>query len=64
MIQVDKLEHIAVSMAVSVLSPLLAIIVAVGKEVYDHYCRGGFDVKDLMADAVGIIIGSIIHFVI
>lgn len=37
----------------------MAIVVGVGKEVYDIK-RTGFDWKDLIADGVGILIGTLI----
>lgn len=38
-------------------SSIVCIGVGVSKELYDEYSYGGFDTKDLLADAVGCAIG-------
>lgn len=61
----DKKKHFFVCLILSIITPILAIIVAVGKEIYDskqsknHFCW-----KDIVADIIGIILGSIIHVTI
>lgn len=61
----DKRKHFIVSFVLSIISPIIALIVAIGKEIYDlkqinnHFCW-----KDLFFDAIGIIFGAIIHIII
>ena len=56
----DKKKHFFVCLILSILSPILAIIAAVGKEIYDSKQKGNhFCWKDIVADLVGIIIGSL-----
>lgn len=58
----DKKKHFFVCLVLSILSPILAIIAAVGKEIYDSKQKGNhFCWKDIVADLVGIIIGSLIN---
>lgn len=58
----DKKKHFFVCLILSILSPILAIIAAVGKEIYDSKQEGNhFCWKDIVADLVGIIIGSLIN---
>lgn len=57
----DKVKHFGACLALSVICPLLGIIAAIAKEAYDmkqqgnHWCW-----KDIVADVVGIIVGTII----
>ena len=61
----DKVKHFGVCLALSVICPLLGVIAAIAKEAYDmrqndnHWCW-----KDIVADVIGIIIGSNVHFLI
>lgn len=56
----DKKKHFFVCLVLSIVSPILAIIAAVGKEIYDSKQKGNhFCWKDIVADLVGIIIGSL-----
>ena len=58
----DKKKHFFVCLVLSILSPILAIIAAVGKEIYDSKQEGNhFCWKDIVADLAGIIIGSLIN---
>lgn len=58
----DKKKHFFVCLILSILCPILAIIVAIGKEIYDSKLQGNhFCWKDIVADVIGIILGSIIH---
>lgn len=41
-------------------SVFLTVVVGIGKEVYDRLWGSGFSWKDLLCDAVGIVIGIII----
>lgn len=61
----DKWMHLAVSLAVAVLSPLMALGLAIGKEYGDckasgnHWCWW-----DMLADGIGIIYGTAIRVVL
>lgn len=58
----DKKKHFFVCLILSIICPILAIIAAVGKEIYDSKLQGNhFCWKDIVADVIGIILGSIIH---
>ena len=58
----DKKIHFFVCLILSIVSPILAIIAAVGKEIYDSKQEGNhFCWKDIVADLVGVCIGGIIH---
>lgn len=58
----DKKKHFFVCLILSIICPILAIIAAVGKEIYDSKQKGNhFCWKDIVADVIGIILGSIIH---
>lgn len=58
----DKKKHFFVCLILSIICPILAIIAAVGKEIYDSKQKGNhFCWKDIVADLVGIIIGSLIN---
>lgn len=58
----DKALHFGVCFVLAIICPLIAIVAAAGKELYDmkqngnHWCW-----KDILADGIGIILGSIIH---
>lgn len=61
----DKKKHFFVCLILSIITPILAIIAAVGKEIYDSKQEGNhFCWKDIVADTTGIIIGGIIHLII
>lgn len=57
----DKVKHFCACLVIAIISPILAIVAAIGKEWYDmkqngnHWCW-----KDIVADVVGIIVGTII----
>lgn len=61
----DKVKHFGVCLVLAAICPIVAAVVAVAKEVHDdgtegnHWCW-----KDIVADVIGIIIGSNIHFLI
>lgn len=58
----DKKKHFFVCLILSIICPIIAIIAAVGKEIYDSKQEGNhFCWKDIVADVIGIILGSIIH---
>lgn len=58
----DKKKHFFVCLILSIICPIIAIIAAIGKEIYDskqeenHFCW-----KDIVADGIGIILGSLIN---
>ena len=58
----DKVKHFCVCLVLAVICPIVAAVVAVAKEVHDertdgnHWCW-----KDILADAVGIVLGSAVH---
>lgn len=61
----DKKKHFYVCLILSILCPILAVIAAIGKEIYDSKQQGNhFCWKDIVADGIGIISGSIIHTLI
>lgn len=61
----DKKKHFFVCLILSIICPILAIIAAVGKEIYDSKQKGNhFCWKDIVADLIGIILGSIIHITV
>lgn len=57
----DKVKHFCACLVIAIISPILAIVAAIGKEWYDmkqngnHWCW-----KDIVADVAGIIVGTII----
>lgn len=57
----DKALHFGVCLVLAAINPIVAVLAAMGKELYDqqqpnnHFC-----IKDLVADAVGIALGTII----
>lgn len=61
----DKVKHFGVCLVIAIISPILAIVAAIGKEWYDmkqngnHWCW-----KDIVADVAGIIIGTVAHIII
>lgn len=61
----DKVKHFCACLVIAIISPILAIVAAIGKEWYDmkqngnHWCW-----KDIVADAVGIIVGSVMHAIL
>ena len=58
----DKVKHFGVCLVLAVICPIVAVVVAVAKEVHDdgtegnHWCW-----KDIVADVVGIAVGSAVH---
>ena len=61
----DKVKHFCACLVIAIISPILAIVAAIGKEWYDmkqngnHWCW-----KDIVADVAGIIIGTVAHIII
>lgn len=59
----DKLKHMGVCLCASILSPMLAIGLAIGKEYGDKYnAKSHWCWNDLYADGIGIVIGTILHY--
>ena len=58
----DKIKHFGVCLALAVICPIVAVVVAVAKEVYDHHTIGNhWCWKDIVADVAGIAVGSAVH---
>lgn len=61
----DKALHFGVCFVLAAICPLVAVMCAMGKEWRDmkqngnHWCW-----KDIVADVVGVVLGSIIHALI
>ena len=61
----DKQKHFLACFGIAIVCPILSLIVAIVKEIYDlnqvnnHFCW-----KDLVYDVIGIIFGTIIHIII
>lgn len=61
----DKKMHFAVCLIASIINPFLALGLALGKEYGDSKSKGNhWCWLDLLADGLGMLIGSIIHAVI
>lgn len=58
----DKALHFGVCLVLAVICPLVALLAAMGKELYDqqqpnnHFCW-----KDVVADVAGIVMGTMVH---
>lgn len=58
----DKQLHMIICMLSAIIHPLLSIGLALGKEYGDKCCPSNkWDWRDIIADAIGLIIGTIIH---
>lgn len=61
----DKRKHFLVCFVISIVNPIIALLAAIGKEIYDaiqpnnHFCW-----KDILFDVAGLICGSVIHVII
>lgn len=64
-IGLDKWLHFGVCLVASIIHPLLAVGLALGKE-YGDYCSptNKWDWWDILADFVGIVIGTTIRYFI
>lgn len=61
----DKWLHFEVCLIAAIINPWFAAGLAIGKEYGDSKASGNkWDWWDILADACGIIMGSIIHFCI
>ena len=58
----DKVKHFGVCFVLAVICPIVAVVVAVAKEAYDHHTTGNhFCWKDVVADVVGVVLGTVVH---
>lgn len=57
MIGIDKFMHFWLSFGITQISPGLAWIAGIGKEVYDAISGGDSSIGDLIADGFGILFG-------
>lgn len=58
----DKVKHFCVCLVLACICPLVAVVVAVAKEVSDARTEGNhFCWKDIVADVAGIVLGSAVH---
>lgn len=61
----DKRKHFLVCFVIAIVNPVIALLAAIGKEIYDvihpnnHFCW-----KDILFDIAGIICGSVLHVII
>jgi hypothetical protein len=53
----DKVLHFVVSLFLTLIDPLLAVVAGVGKEVFDFFDHGEPELGDLAADLAGIVVG-------
>lgn len=61
----DKLKHMGVCLCASIVSPMLAVGLALGKEYGDSKARGNhWCWNDLYADGIGIVVGAVLHYVL
>ena len=61
----DKALHFGVCFVLAVICPLVAIVLAIIKEVYDHHQPNNhWCWKDILADAVGVVLGTVVHFLL
>ena len=61
----DKYQHFCVCLIAAVIHPMLAVGLALGKENGDSKAIGNkWDWYDILADGIGILIGSGIHVII
>ena len=58
----DKMKHFGACLALAIINPIVAVAVAVAKEVHDHHQPNNhWCWKDILADAVGVVLGSVVH---
>ena len=61
----DKALHFGVCFVLAVICPIVAVVVAVAKEVHDHHQPNNhWCWKDILADAVGVVLGTVVHFLL
>lgn len=58
----DKVKHFCVCLVLAGICPIVAVVVAVAKEVGDERTEGNhFCWKDIVADVAGIALGTAVH---
>lgn len=58
----DKALHFGVCFVLAAICPLVAIVLAIIKEVHDERTEGNhWCWKDIVADVVGVVLGSVVH---
>ena len=58
----DKVKHFCVCFVLAGICPIVAVVVAIAKEVHDKRTKGNhWCWKDIVADVVGIAVGSVVH---
>lgn len=58
----DKVKHFCVCLVLAGICPIVAMVVAVAKEVSDERTEGNhFCWKDIVADVAGIVVGTALH---
>lgn len=63
--QKDKQLHMLLCFFSAIIHPMLSIGLAVGKEYGDKRCPGNkWDWYDILADSIGLVLGSIIHYLL
>lgn len=61
----DKVKHFCVCLVLAGICPIVAVVVAVAKEVHDERTEGNhWCWKDIVADVVGVVLGSAVHFLL
>ena len=59
------MKHFGVCLVLAVICPIVAVAVAVAKEVHDHYQPNNhWCWKDILADAVGVVLGTVVHLLL
>lgn len=58
----DKAKHFCVCLVLASICPIVAVVVAIVKEVRDERTEGNhWCWKDIVADAVGVVLGTVVH---
>ena len=58
----DKVKHFCVCLVLAGICPIVAMVVAIAKEVSDERTEGNhFCWKDIVADVAGIVAGTALH---
>ena len=58
----DKVKHFGACIVLAVICPIVAVAVAVAKEMYDHHTIGNhWCWKDIVADVAGVVLGTVVH---
>jgi hypothetical protein len=60
----DKWLHFGVCAIAAILEPWLGVGLAIGKEYGDYKAIGRWEWDDSIADAIGVIVGGVIHYII